>query len=84
VNYQLLKKMNLGLFNSYEWAKLPGGVIGGGKETNHIWGIGGNASYRLFHWLTAALEASHRENHSNLDGNDYSEYRGILRITATF
>lgn len=84
VNYQLLKKMNLGLFNSYEWAKLPGDVIGGRKETHHIWGIGGNASYRLFNWLTLALEASHRENHSNLDGNDYSEYRGMLRVTATY
>jgi len=84
VNYQLLKKMNLGLFNSYEWAKFPGGVIGGNKETNRIWGIGGNASYQLFHWLMVSLEASHRENNSNLDGNDYSEYRGILKITATF
>ncbi len=84
VNYQLLKKMNVGLFSSYEWAKLPGVAIGGEKETNRILGIGGNASYRLFNWLTVALEASHRENHSNLDLNDYSEYRGMFKVTATF
>jgi hypothetical protein len=84
VNHQLLKKMNVGLFSSYEWTKLSDVDVGGIKETNHIWGIGGNASYQLFKWLTIALEVSHRENHSNVDLNDYSEYRGILKMTATF
>lgn len=84
VDYQLLKKMNVGLFSSYEWARPPTLVVGGTKETNRIWGAGGSVSYQLFRWLTVGLEGSHRENHSNLDENDYSEYRGVFRITATF
>ncbi len=84
VTYQLLQKMNVGLFGSYEWAKFPGVVIAGEKETNRIWNVGGNASYTLFRWLKIELEVSHRENHSNLDQNDYSEYRGILKVTASY
>ncbi len=85
VSHQFLKEVNLGLFGSYEWTRLPGGeTVGGRKETNRIWGAGANASYQPLKWLTIALEASHRENHSNMDLNDYSEYRGMLKVTATF
>ncbi len=84
VNHQLLKKMNVGLFGSYEWIKHPEVIVGGEKETNRIWGVGGTASYQVLRWLTIALEASHRESHSNVDLNDYSEYRGLLKITAAF
>jgi len=84
VNHQIAKKMNVGLFSSYEWGKIPEVVIGSEKEINRIWGIGGTASYQFFNWLTVALEASHRGNNSNFDAKDYGEYRGLLKITATF
>jgi hypothetical protein len=84
VTYQLLKKMNVGLFGSYEWDKYPGSVIEDKKPKDQIWAIGGNASYQILRWLNASLDVSHRENHSNISDRDYSEYRGILRITATY
>jgi len=59
-------------------------VKSGSDQRDWIWGINGNASYTLFKWLILSLEASHREDHSNIDYFDYSEYRGIFKITATY
>ena len=84
VNYQLLKEMNLGLFSSFEWAKYPGSVIEDKKPKDQIWAIGGNASYQILKWLTGSLDVSHRGNHSNISDRDYSEYRAIIRVTATY
>lgn len=84
VTYQLLKKMNVGLFGSYEWAKYPGSVIEDKKPKDQIWGVGVNASYQILRWLTTSLDVSHRENRSNISDRDYSEYRGMIRITASY
>lgn len=84
VSHQLLQRMTVGLFGSYEWAKYPGIVIGDRKPKDQIWAVGGNASYQILRWLNLTLDLSHRENRSNISDRDYSEYRSILRITATY
>jgi hypothetical protein len=84
VNHQLLEKMTVGLFSSYEWIKYYAEVVETPGQKDQIWTIGGNAAYQLFRWLGVSLEGSYRENHSNIDTADYSEYRGIFRITASF
>ena len=86
VSHQLLERMNVGLFGSYEWIKYYRGrgvTLASGQKDN-IWTIGGDAGYQLFRWLTLSLEGSFRENQSNFDTADYTEYRGIFRITASF
>jgi hypothetical protein len=40
-----------------------------------------SASYLLFQWLTVALEGRYREDRSNIESFDYTEYSGIFRIT---
>jgi hypothetical protein len=84
ISHQLLQKMTIGLFGSYEWAKYPGTVIEDKIQKDQIWVIGCNASYQVLRWLKVSLDASHRENRSNIESRDYSEYRGIFRITATY
>lgn len=84
VTYQLLRKMNVGLFGSYEWAKYPGQVIGEKEPKDQIWAVGVNASYQILKWLNASLDLSHRENRSNMSDRDYSEYRGMIKVTATY
>ncbi len=84
VSHQLLQKMNVGLFGSYEWAKSPELSSEGKKPLDRIWAVGGNASYQIVRWLNVSLDLSHRENHSNISDGDYSEYRAILRLTATY
>jgi uncharacterized protein (PEP-CTERM system associated) len=84
VTYQLFRKMNIGLFGSYEWAKYPATLTLGKKPIDQIWAIGGNASYQILRWLKASLDVSHRENRSNLSDRDYSEYRAMFRVTASY
>jgi len=38
----------------------------------------------ILKWLTGSLEVSYREDHSNIKINSYKDYRGGLRLTATF
>jgi len=84
VSHQLLEKMTVGLFGSYEWIKYYADVVETPGQKDQIWTIGGNAAYQLFRWLGVSLEGSYRENHSNFNTADYTEYRGIFRITASF
>jgi len=84
VGHQLLEKMTVGLFSSYEWIQSYADVVETPGQKNQIWTIGADTAYQLFRWLGVSLEGSYRENHSNIDTLDYSEYRGIFRITASF
>ena len=84
ITYQLLQRMTVGLSGSYEWAKYPGTVIEDKTPKDQIWAVGCNASYQIMRWLTVSLNGSRRENRSNISDRNYSEYRGILRITATY
>ena len=84
VTHQLLRKMNVGLFGSYEWAKYPGSVIEDKEQKDQIWAVGVNASYQILKWLNASLDLSHRENRSNISDREYSEYRGMIKVTATY
>ena len=84
VSHQLLEKMTVGLFSSYEWTKYYRGAIEAPRQKDQIWTIGGDAAYQLFRWLTLSLDGSYRENNSNFDTADYTEHRGIFRITASF
>jgi hypothetical protein len=78
ISHQLLQRMSVGLFSSYERAKY------GAEEKDNIWAIGGNASYQILRWLNVSLDVSHRENQSNISDRDYSEYRGMFKVTATY
>jgi hypothetical protein len=84
VTHQLLQRMSVGLYGSYEWIKNPGTEDGFRTPKDQIWALGGNASYQILRWLSLSLDLSHRENHSNIADRDYSEYRGVLRMTAIY
>jgi predicted porin len=84
VTYQLLSKMNVGLFGSYEWLKYSGQVTEDKTPKDQIWAVGVNASYQILKWLNASLDVSHRENRSNISDRNYSEYRGMIKVTATY
>jgi hypothetical protein len=82
VTHQLLQRMTIGLTSSLEYEAIPSALFV--DQRNLIWRIFGNASYQPLKWLTVSLDFGHTENHSNFDTNDYSEYRGIFRVTASF
>jgi hypothetical protein len=84
INYQLLQKMSVGLSGSYEWEKWPRPLLGGRGQTDNIWEIGGNASYELFKWLKFSLQLFYTQNNSNISSRDYTDYRAIFKVTATY
>lgn len=78
VAHQLKERMTIGGHITFEYVdSKPNGV-------DRIWGIGGNASYQMLKWLTLSVETSYRENNSNISNRDYSEFRGLIRATATY
>lgn len=81
ISHQLLERMSAGLSGSVERAEYLSDLA---DRKDLIWGIRTNLSYEILKWLSASLEGSHRENNSNTDNFDYSEYRGVFRITASF
>lgn len=78
VSHRLLERMTVGMRGSYERARYANNNI------DRIWSAGVNTSYQILRWLGMSLELSHRENHSNISDRDYSEYRGIFRLTASY
>jgi hypothetical protein len=78
ISHQLAEKMSVGLRGSLERPIYSSG------EKDWIWGVSGNLSYQVVRWLNLSLEGSHRENHSNIDNRDYSEYRGLFKLTAAY
>lgn len=78
MTHRLLERMTIGLRASYERAKYRGG------EIDRIWWAGVSGSYQVLRWLGISLEFSHRENHSNISEREYSEYRGLFRLTASY
>ena len=78
VSHRLKERLTVGLSGSLERPDYGDG------QKDWIWGIWANASYQILKWLALSLEVSHREDHSNIETADYSEYRGIFRITGTY
>jgi hypothetical protein len=77
ISHQLRERMTVALSGSFERAKYGQG------ERDNIWGVTGDASYRVFKWLTVSLEASHRQNLSNIEGREYKENRGLFKVTGS-
>jgi len=75
IQHQLTQRLSVGLTGSLERYLYPSG------QKDWIWTVRGGPSYLLFRWLTVSLEASYQQDHSNIPTNDYSEFRGIFRIT---
>lgn len=78
LTHLLEKRISIGCSGSLERADFDA------DRRDTIWGIGGMASCMPLKWLTLSLEVSHRDRDSNVNSNDYTENRGILRITATY
>ena len=78
ITHYLEKRTSVGVSGNVERAEFDQ------ERKDWIWGASGTLSHSPLKWLTLALEISHRERNSNIDANDYTENRGIVRITATY
>jgi hypothetical protein len=78
ITHFLAMRTSAGLYGDIERAKFDTG------RKDWTWGIGGTFSHRPLEWLTLSLDVSHRNRDSNISIDDYTENRGILKITATY
>jgi hypothetical protein len=78
INHKLTQRMSVGVTGSLAREEYSS------DQKDWVWGIWGNASYLILKWLTSSLEVSYREDHSNINIDSWKEYRGILKLTATF
>ena len=81
MTHRPLQRMTVGLSGSLEYADY---VSEPGDRKDWIWRVSANASYQLFRWLAASLVGSYSEDDSNVDINDYTEYRGMFQVTARY
>ena len=81
ITHRPLERMTVGLLGSLEYADY---ISEPGDRQDWIWNVSANASYELFRWLTASLVGSYLEDDSNIDLNDYTEYRGMFQLTARY
>jgi hypothetical protein len=78
VTHSFDKRTSVGLYGNGERAEFDA------DRKDWIWGIGATASYNPLKWLMFSLDVSHKNRDSNVDINDYTENRGIVRITASY
>ena len=75
INHQLTQRMNVFATGSVGRPTYSSG------QKDWIWVARGGASYSLLRWLSISLEGSFTEDHSNISGLGYKEYRVMAGIT---
>jgi len=78
ITHQLMERLALTFAARYQRPKYPDGRL------DNIWGVTTGGSYRLLRWLALALDFSYSEDRSNREANNYTDFRGTFRITATY
>ena len=79
INHYLERRFSIGCLGSIERLEFSDT-----DRTDTIWGVGASASYQLLKWLTLSLEISHNAYESNISLYEYTENKGILRLTASY
>ena len=75
IQHRLTEKLNVGLTGQLTRS------IYANDQKDWFWSVRGGPSYLLFRWLTVSLEASYRQDHSNISAYDYTEFLAMFRIT---
>ncbi len=78
ITHQLMERLAVTFSGRYQRPKFNDGRL------DNIWGVTTGVSYRILRWLTLGLDFSYTEDHSNREVNNYTDFMGIFRITATY
>jgi hypothetical protein len=79
LNHMLDRRISVGCFASIERAE-----FNQPEHRDTTWGIGGRAAYMPLTWLTLALEISYKDRQSDVSSYEYTENKGMFRITTTY
>ena len=78
ITHQLMERLAVTFSARYQRPNYNDGRV------DNIWGVTTGASYRLLRWLALALNFSYSEDRSNREVNQYTDFQGTFRITATY
>jgi hypothetical protein len=82
ITHQFAERVSATLSARYQRADYRKGLEKG--RVDNIWGVGGNLSYQVLRWLGCTVNLSYAENQSNRDINDYTDFRAMVGIRATY
>lgn len=74
----LSPRLSFSIKGTVEWAEYDTG------RRDWIYGACAGLTWSIYKWLTLTPTFWYREQNSNTETFDYQEYRGILRLTATY
>jgi hypothetical protein len=79
VTHRLLERLNLSFTGT-----LGQDVYESPSHTDNSYGLTATLAYQPLRWLTVSLEGGSYARESDLNGNNYRDNKGILRLTATY
>ena len=78
ITHQLMERFAVTFSGRYQRPEFNSG------QTDNIWGVTTGASYRILKWLALGLDFSYDQEHSSNELNNYTDFRGMFRVTATY
>jgi hypothetical protein len=88
VTHQFTEKITGTVSGSYEYDKSGlvqmSGPITSVNRRDQIWVASGGLRYQWFRWLNLSINLSYTGDNSNIDTSDYTEFRAMFRVEATY
>ena len=86
VQHKVTPKLSLGASGNFTRSDIedPADIITVGRRRDNVFGVSVSGSYMLTKWLSASLNLSRQERRSAVDYYDYTEYKGVASLTATY
>lgn len=79
VSYRFTERLSSSLIGTLEWDEFPQE----GDRKDWFERVVANLNYQPWRWFTVSLGGSYGQRESNVDANDYEEWRAFLRLTAS-
>ena len=79
VSYQPLERLTTSLGAFYQWDDYVETVP---EREDDTWSTNAGLTYRVFDWLSTSLRFAYRDRDSNIDQNDYQDYRTTFTLEA--
>jgi hypothetical protein len=78
VSHRLLQRLTLNLGADAEWDKFIG------DEEAWLYTARVGMTYQILRWMNIEAGVAYSENDSNVEGNDYTDWRGFITLTMTY
>jgi len=78
ISHRLLRHLTIGLDANVEWDDYAT------EEEAWLYTASLNMTYQLIRWMNITTGVAYSENDSNIEPNDYTDWRGFVSLTMTY